>query len=200
VIPESNETSTAVPVPVCGPQTGSYSDSSAPHTSLDTNWYAVYTCTRHEKRVKQLLDERRIDCFLPLYRSVRRWKDRRKELELALFPAYVFVHINSKDRVRVLQLPSVVSFVTFGNSPAAIASSEIESLRSGIANGMCLEPHPYLKVGRRVRIKQGPLAGSTGILLRKKDKLRVVVSLEIIMRSVAVEIDSCDLEWIPQPC
>jgi transcription antitermination factor NusG len=164
----------------------------------DTGWYAVYTCTHHEKRVKQQLEERHIDCFLPLYRSVRRWKDRRKELELVLFPGYVFVQINLSDRLRVLQLPSVVSFVNFGDRPAMIARDELESLRSGIANGRCLEPHPYLTLGRKVRIKQGPLAGSTGILVRKKDRLRVVLSLEIIMRSVAVEIDSCDLEWIPQ--
>ena len=173
-------------------------DHTTPHPSCDTAWYAVYACTRHEKRVKQQLEERRIDCFLPLYRSVRRWKDRRKELELVLFPGYVFVQMNFSDRLRVLKLPSVVGFVTFGDRPAVIDSSEIELLRSGMANGVCLEPHPYLTIGRRVRIKQGPLAGSTGILVRKKDRLRVVLSLEIIMRSVAVEIDSCDLEWIPQ--
>jgi transcription antitermination factor NusG len=173
-------------------------DDTTPHPSCDIAWYAVYACTRHEKRVKQQLEERRIDCFLPLYRSVRRWKDRRKELELVLFPGYVFVQMNFSDKLRVLTLPSVVGFVTFGDRPAVIDGNEIESLRSGIVNGVCLEPHPYLTIGRRVRIKQGPLAGSTGILMRKKDRLRVVLSLEIIMRSVAVEIDSCDLEWIPQ--
>jgi transcription antitermination factor NusG len=117
-------------------------DDTASRTSCDTAWYAVYTCTRHEKRVKQQLEERHVDCFLPLYRSVRRWKDRRKELELVLFPGYVFVQINFIDRLRVLQLPSVVSFVTFGDRPAVIASADIESLRSGMANGVCLEPHP----------------------------------------------------------
>jgi transcription antitermination factor NusG len=201
VIPEGNVTSIAMPAAAPGLQTESHRESSVLETSSGTTWYAVYTCTRHEKRVRQLLQERQIDCFLPLYRSVRRWKDRRKELELALFPGYVFVYIHFGERLRVLQLPSVVNFVTFGNRPAAIAASEIESLRSGVANGLCLEPHPYLKIGRRVRIKQGPLAGSTGILLRKrkKDKLRVVLSIDLIMRSVAVEIDACDLEWIPQP-
>jgi hypothetical protein len=124
---------------------------------------------------------------LPLYRNVRRWKDRRRELE----------HISFNDRLRVLQLPSVVSFVAFGNRPAVIASNEIGSLRKALADGLYVEPHPYLTIGIKVRIKQGPLAGSTGILVRKKDKLRVVLSLEIIMRSVAVEIESCDLEWIP---
>jgi len=164
VTAEANEMSLTIPAH-CTPQVEALPPVLDAYSGV--RWYAVYTCTRHEKCVKQQLEERQIDCFLPLYRSVRRWKDRRKKLELALFPGYVFVHIDFRDRLRVLQLPSVVSFVAFGNRPAAIASGEIESLRSGIANGMCLEPHPYLKIGRKVRIKQGPLAGSTGILLRQ---------------------------------
>lgn len=158
------------------------------------HWYAAYTCARHEKRVSQQLQDREIDSFLPLYHSVRRWKDRRKEVDLPLFPGYVFVHLASEDRLRVLQVPGVVRFVSFSGRPAALEQGEIETLRDGIANGIHAEPHPYLKVGRRVRIKNGPLAGMEGILVRKKDRFRVVISLDLIMRSVSAEVQAEDLE------
>jgi transcription antitermination factor NusG len=157
-------------------------------------WYAAYTRARHEKQVKKQLEEKRIHCFLPLYRSVRRWKDRHRELELALFPGYVFVHVAPEDRLSVLQTPGVVHFVSFGVHPAALDDSEIESLRAGVANGVCAEPYSYLKVGRRVRVKHGPMAGAEGILVRKKDSLRIVLSIDLIMRSVAVEVHAADLE------
>jgi transcription antitermination factor NusG len=163
---------------------------------VQPHWYAAYVCARHEKQVVLQLQERRVNCFLPVYRSLRRWKDRRKELELVLFPGYVFVHLDLKDRLRVLQLPSVVRFVSFNGQPAPLPDSEIEILSKGLASGIRAEPHPYLKVGHRVRVRSGPLAGAQGILQRKKDKFRVVLSIDLIMRSVAVEVDEADIE----PC
>jgi transcription antitermination factor NusG len=157
-------------------------------------WYAAYTCSRHEKHVRKQLEEKHIRCFLPLYRSMHRWRDRHKELELALFPGYVFVNVGPEDRLRVLQTPSVVRFVSFGGHPAALEEGEIEALRNGVANGVCAEPYPYLKVGRRVRVKNGPLAGAEGIVVRKKDKFRIVLSIDLIMRSVAAEVHAADLE------
>src|SRR5512133_3208187 len=94
-------------------------------------WLAVYTCARHEKSVARQLGERKIECFLPLYKSWRQWADRRKQVELALFPSYVFVHIDPRDRLRVLQLPGVVRLVTFNGTPAALPEPEIEGLRNG---------------------------------------------------------------------
>ena len=132
--------------------------------------------------------------FLPLYRSVRRWKDRRQELELALFPGYVFVRIALQDRLRVLQLPSVVHLVGSPGRPSPLPESEMDGLRQGLSNQVHSEPHPYLKVGRRVRVVHGPLAGAEGILIRKKDRFRVVLSIDLIMRSVALEVDAADLE------
>ena len=160
------------------------------------SWYALYTCPRHEKRVAKQIEQQRISCFLPLYRSVRRWKDRRKELDLALFPGYVFVRIALQDRLRVLQMASVVRFVCFNGLPLPLPRGEMEALMNGLTSGVRAEPHPYLKVGRRVNVKHGPLAGSQGILIRRKDKFRVVLSLDLIMRSVAVEVDEADVE----PC
>lgn len=161
----------------------------------EVNWYVLYTCPRHEKRIAEEMERRRISCFLPLYRSVRRWKDRRKELELALFPSYVFVQIALRDKLRVLELPGVVHFVTFAGRPAPLPDREIESLRNGLAGGM--HPHPYLKIGRRVRVRSGPLSGAQGILVRRKDKFRLVLSIDLIMRSVAVEVDESDVEPLP---
>jgi transcription antitermination factor NusG len=160
------------------------------------HWYAIYVCSRHEKQVLSQLQDRSISCFLPVYRSVRRWKDRRKELELVLFPGYVFVHIDLKDRLRVLQLPSVVRFVSFYGHPAPLPDTDIEILSKGLASGIRAEPHPYLKVGHRARVRSGPLAGAQGILMRRKEKFRVVLSIDLIMRSVAVEVDEADIE----PC
>lgn len=175
---------------------GTVATSQEPAVHAHTYWYAAHVCSRHEKQVARQLEERRVDCFLPVYRSIRRWKDRRKELDLVLFPGYVFVHLDLKDRMRVLQIPSVVRFVSFNGLPAPLPDAEIDVLVNGLAKGIRAEPHPYLKVGNRVRVKYGPLAGTQGLLVRRKDKFRVVLSIDLIMRSVAVEVDEADVE----PC
>jgi len=174
----------------------------APGNLLDAGarlkWYALYTCPRHERCVAQQIEQRSIACFLPLYRSVRRWKDRRKELELALFPGYVFVRLAPQDRLRVLQLPSAVRLVSFNGQPAVLPEAEIEALRQRLTCGGGVEPHPYLRVGRRVRVCGGPMRGLEGILVRRKDRCRVVFSLDLIMRSVAVEVDESDVEPVAE--
>src|SRR5580693_8625458 len=128
------------------------------------NWYALYTAPRHEKRVADQIQQQGIACFLPLYRSVRRWKDRRKELALVLFPGYVFVRLPLQSRLRVLQLPGAVRLVTFNGQPAALPEEEIENLRSRLSCSRNIEPHPYLTVGRHVRVRSGPLQGLEGIV------------------------------------
>jgi transcription antitermination factor NusG len=164
-----------------------------PANSAATCWYATYTHARHEKKVAQQLEERRIEHFLPVYRSARRWKDRRKELDLVLFPGYVFVRLSLAERLRVLQLPGVVRFVSFNGQPAALLGADIEALRNGLMQGVRAEHHPYLTVGRRVKVVHGPLAGAQGILLRAKNNCRIVISIDAIMRSVSVEIDEEDV-------
>ncbi len=156
-------------------------------------WFAAYTSARHEKTVALQLTGREIEHFLPLYESLRQWKDRRIRLELALFPGYVFVRIPIEETLRVLRIQGVVRLVGFGGNPAALADSEIESIRNGLAQHLHLEPHRYLKAGRRVRIRRGPLEGLEGILLRKKNSLRVVVSVDLLMRAVAVEVEAEDI-------
>ncbi len=156
-------------------------------------WYAAYTWARHEKSVAKQLEERRVESFLPLYKSWHRWKDRRQLVELPLFPSYVFVHMTLRERVRVLELPGVAALVTFQGRPAPLPELEMEALRRGLEQEIYAEPHPFLRVGHKVRVRGGPMAGTEGILLRKKDKLRVVISLEVLMRSIAVEVDAADI-------
>ncbi|HXC44783.1 MAG TPA: UpxY family transcription antiterminator [Candidatus Dormibacteraeota bacterium] len=163
----------------------------------EQNWYAVYTWAHHEKRVAEMMSQRKIRGFLPVYRSLRRWKDRRKEIELALFPSYVFVYLALRDRVRVLEIPGVVDMVGARGKPTPLAEQEIACFQRGMDGCVKLHPHPFLKIGRKVRVRYGSLAGLEGILIRRKDGPRLVVSIEILMRSVAVEVDETDVEPCP---
>ena len=159
-------------------------------------WYALYTNPRHEKVVAWQLKERCVENFLPLYRTWHRWKDRRKQVDLALFPGYVFVRIEEQNKLEVLKTPGAVNLVSFNGKLAALPEAEISALRNALDNEVCAEPCPYLRAGRKVRVVRGPMAGAEGILTRKKDKYRVVISVEVLMRSVALEIDGTDLEAV----
>ncbi|MFZ0312373.1 MAG: UpxY family transcription antiterminator [Candidatus Korobacteraceae bacterium] len=185
-------------------------DSTAPHKpspelssggslpEQPTKWFAAYTTPRHEKVVARHLQSRHIEAFLPLYSSVRRWKNGcRVAVEQPLFPSYLFVHIPRREAVKVLQIPGVVSLVSAGREPAALPSAEIESLRSSLPLRH-FEPHPYLVVGEKVRITAGSLEGMVGVLIRRKNDCRVVLTLELIMQSVAVEIGIDEIEPVKQ--
>jgi len=161
-----------------------------------SSWYVAYTRANHEKRVAEQLEGRAVEYFLPSYKSVRRWKDRRVQLELPLFPGYVFARFPLRDRLRVLEVPGVVRLVGFNGQPAALPEKEIEALRESLARQLKLKPHPYLTAGRRVRMKSGPLGGLEGILVRKKGSFQVIVSIELIMRSVIAEVELSDLELV----
>ena len=168
-------------------------DHALPISWLEQHWYAAYTCANQEKRVAAELDVRAVEHFLPLYSSVRRWSDRRVSLELPLFPGYVFVRLALRDRLRVLQIRTVVRLVGFNGHPAALPDTEMEIMRSGLSRTLGAEPHPFLRIGRRVRITGGPFAGLEGVLKRKRNSLRVVVSLGLIQRSVAVDVEFADV-------
>lgn len=150
-------------------------------------------CANHEKRVASELCRREVEHLLPTYGSVRRWKDRRVKLELPLSPGYIFVHLAMCNRLRVLQVPGIVRIVGFIGSPSPLEDDEMRSLQRGLCITDRLLPHPFLTVGRRVRITGGPFAGLEGILRRKKSRLRVVVSLELIQRSVVVDVEAADV-------
>jgi transcription antitermination factor NusG len=172
----------------------SFHEALLPAADALLQWFAVYTTPRHEKHVSQILGERKIETFLPLYRTKRQWKKRLPiDLELPLFPTYVFVRIGSRARGAVLGVPGVLSIVGSPRDPWPLPDFEIETLRSGLFECK-IEPHPYLIVGERVRIKAGAMVGVEGVLVRKKNDLRVVLSLDTIMQSVAVEVDADDIE------
>jgi transcription antitermination factor NusG len=165
-------------------------------SAASQQWFAAYTCSCQEKRVAQHLSARNIDYFLPIYRKERRWKNgSRVAIDRPLFPGYVFVKVEENERVRVLELPGVHSIVGAGRKPTPLPTQEIELLRQGV-HLLNTEPHPYLNVGDRARVRGGPLKGMRGMVVRKKNGLRFVVSLETIMKSISIEVDEEDLEAI----
>jgi transcription antitermination factor NusG len=165
-------------------------------SASSVNWFAVYVGARQEKSVGEQFRLRQIEAFLPLYKTVHRWKNGCKmNLELPLFPNYLFVRVDPRERLRVVRVPGVLSMVCCGREPVPVPQAVIESLRSAIALGQ-IEPHPYLVVGQRVRIKSGVLAGMEGVLVRKKENLRVVLSLDQIMQSAAVEVEGSEVEHL----
>lgn len=164
--------------------------------TIERNWFAVYTSSRHEKCVARHFDNREIEYLLPLYAKFHHWAKRpNARTELPLFPNYIFARISPLQRVAVLEVPGVIAIVGRGSLPSPMPDSEIESLRAGIATRRC-EPHSYLPAGERVRIRCGSMAGMEGVLVRQKNQLRVVLTLDLIQRSVAVEIDIEDIELV----
>jgi len=160
------------------------------------NWFAVYTFSRHEKRVEQQLRVRDIESYLPLYQTPRKWRDGSKGLlQLPLFPNYLFVHIGCGGRVPVLKVPGVISVVGTGPQPCPVPDSYIGLLRDGLQHGK-IKPHPNLAAGARVQVHRGAMTGIEGVLLRHKNVLRVVLSIEMIRKSVALEVSIEDIKPI----
>jgi transcription antitermination factor NusG len=157
-------------------------------------WYALHTSYQHEKTVARVLTQKGFDIFLPLYDVAHRWKDRTKQLSLPLFPCYVFIQGGLDRRLQVLNTPGVFGFVGWSGRAAPIPEEEIEAVLKMMEGSLKVEPHPFLKCGDRVRVKFGPLQGVEGILVRKKNLYRLVLSVEMLQKSVAVEFDVTDVE------
>jgi transcription antitermination factor NusG len=163
-------------------------------TVQNTQWWAVYTRHQHEKTVAHLLSTKGFDVFLPLYDSVRRWKDRSKTLSLPLFPCYVFVRGGLDRRLQVVTTPGIHTILYVGDSVAVIPSQEMEAIRTAVNSPAQVEPYPFLRCGEKVRVTRGSLEGVTGVLVRKKSFYRLVLSVEMLAQSVSVEIDASDVE------
>lgn len=164
---------------------------------LDTHrrcWLAAYTRCRHEQQVARQLDQKSLEYLLPTYERLTRWSDRIKRVSLPLFPSYIFVHIHEDERRLLLQTLGVVQIVSVAGKPALLDEEEVERLRSCTSSCADVEPHPYLKLGQRVRVKHGPFAGWEGTLLEKQNSRRLIVNIEQIMKSIAVNIHSADVE------
>ena len=160
----------------------------------DQPWWALYTRHQHEKTVAEMLTTKGFEVFLPVYESMRRWKDRKKVLSLPLFPCYVFVRGSLERKLHVVTTPGVHMILYHGEQLAVIPEEEIQAIRAAVDGDFRVEPHPFLKCGDRVRVMRGSLAGVEGILTRKKNLFRLVLSVAMLAQSVAVEIDAADVE------
>jgi transcription antitermination factor NusG len=157
-------------------------------------WWVLYTRHQHEKTVAEMLSTKGFEVFLPLYASVRRWKDRSKMLSLPLFPCYVFVRGGLERRLQIVTTPGVHMILFHGEHVAMIPQVEIDAIRRAVEGPLRVEPHPFLKCGERVRVTRGSLEGVEGILIRKKNLYRLILSVDMMAQSVAVEIDATDVE------
>ena len=165
-------------------------------TAQDINqypWFAVRVRSNHERIAAAHLRERGYEEFSPSWKTERRWSDRTKEMDQFLFPGYVFCRLNPLDRLPVLTAPGVVDLVGFGKIPAPVPDQEIETVRRMVQSGLFVMPWPFLELGHRVLIERGPLAGVEGILDEVKGKCRLVVSVQLLQRSVSAEVDR---DWI----
>src|SRR5271168_171939 len=162
-------------------------------------WFALQVRTRYEAGVADQLSRQGYDRFLPRYKLRKRWSDRIKEADAALFPGYLFCRFDPHDRLPILKTPGVIQIVGFSNGPAVVDESEIRSIQSVVAAGVPHQPWPFLGSGDRVRIESGPLLGLEGILTEVRRSHRLVLSVTLLQRSLAVEIDSALVTAITLP-
>jgi transcription antitermination factor NusG len=165
----------------------------------NSSWYALYTRHQHEKIVDQILTNKGFSTFLPLYATTHSWKDRTKSLQLPLFPCYVFLKGGIERRLQILTTPGLYGLVSSAGQPATIPDIEIEAIRRVVESGTRVEAHPYLRCGNWVRVKNGPLTGIEGILVRKKNISRLVLSVEILGTAAAIEVAAFQVEAINTP-
>lgn len=161
-----------------------------------SNWYALYTRHQHEKIAAQILLSKGFNVFLPLYPVAHEWGKQKRKVLLPLFPCYVFLRGGLDRRLDIVTTPGVHAFVETANRPAVIPETEIDGVRQTVASSLHVEPHPFLKSGDRVRIRCGPLEGIEGILVRKKNLFWLVLSVEMLGKSIAVEIQASIVEKI----
>jgi transcription elongation factor/antiterminator RfaH len=161
--------------------------------SIPLPWYGIRTKSNREKVAANVLGSKGYEHYLPLYRSRRRWSDRTVETDRPLFPSYIFCRFDARSRFPIVSTPGVVSIIGFGGKPAPIPEAEVEAVRTVLCSGLATEPWPFLHEGQRVRIKRGALDGLEGILLKKKNGWRMVISVTMLQRSISVEIDR---QWI----
>ena len=152
-------------------------------------WFALRLRSNYEHVTASHLRERGYEQFAPFYKVERRWSDRTKQVDQFLFPGYIFCRFNPKDRLPILTVPGVVDIVGFGKSPEHIPDAEIERVRRMVESDLLVTPYPYIQVGQAVLIERGPLTGIEGILVDVKGRARLVVSVNLLQRSVSAEID-----------
>jgi transcription antitermination factor NusG len=165
----------------------------APATASETQWFALWTRSRHEQVVREQLERKHIEAFLPTVTKWSRWKDRKKKIDWPLFPGYCFARFNVRERVPVLKCMGVVNIISFENEPAPIPEHEIDGIRQLVESDLAYDPCPLIREGMMVEVMHGPLKGVFGRLLRKNEKARLVLSVDLIGLAVSVEVDAADV-------
>ena len=156
-------------------------------------WYAIWTRSRHEQVVRTQLDDKQVPAFLPTLTKWSRWKDRRKQIEVPLFPGYVFARFDAAGRLGVLKCSGVVSIVSVNGAPAPVPDEEIDAVRTLVTSTLPYDPCPTIKTGTMVEVVHGPLKGVTGRLTRKGSQARLVLAVNLIGQGVSVQVDAADV-------
>lgn len=165
-----------------------------PLLSGSSAWHAIYVRHQHERAVSHHLQQLGIHVFLPLYREIHHWSDRRKQLSRPLFPGYVFFSSGLDRRLEILNIPGVCSLVMSAGKVAVIPAAELEPIGRVLLSNQPVAPHPFLRAGNRIRVHSGPLAGLEGLVARVKDSMRIVFSVQTLCQSIAVEVDQSMVE------
>jgi transcription antitermination factor NusG len=165
----------------------------APASDIEVCWFALWTRSRHEQVVREQLEHKQIEAFLPTVTRWSRWKDRKKKIDWPLFPGYCFARFNPRDRLPVLRCSGVVSIISFEGEPAPIPEQEISGIRQLVDSDLAYDPCPMIREGMMVEVVHGPLKGVVGRLLRKNEKARLVLSVDLIGQAVSVEVDAADV-------
>jgi len=164
-----------------------------PGVTNEIHWFALWTRSRHEQMVREQLERKQIETFLPTVTKWSRWKDRKKRIDWPLFPGYCFARFNPRERLPVVKCTGVVSIISFEGEPAPIPEREIEGIRLLVESELAYDPCPMIREGMLVEVVHGPLKGVVGRLLRKNDKARLVLSVDLIGQAVSVEVDVADV-------
>jgi transcription antitermination factor NusG len=165
--------------------------------NISQSWYALRVRSRFENTVAAHLHGRDHECFLPLHKCRRRWSDRIKEIELPLFPGYVFCKFDPSNRLPILSIPGVFCMLGVGRVPLPVDEAEIAAIQTAVKSGLPRQPWPFLQIGQHVRIEYGPLCGVQGILLGFRGHQRLVLSVTLLQRSVAVQVDEAGVQPVP---
>lgn len=160
----------------------------------EQSWYAIYTIVRHEKSVNSALIEKNVDTYLPIKKVVNRWKDRKKEVHIPLFPGYLFVNSSLENRLKILNTRGVIRIVGVNGFPTSVSNKQIETIKSILDTNLICDPYPYLSEGKEVIVIRGPLEGAIGRIIGRRGEYKLILSVDLIKRSVSVEVDIDDVE------
>ncbi|GJM15351.1 MAG: transcription termination factor NusG domain protein [Thermodesulfobacteriota bacterium] len=160
----------------------------------ERSWYVVYTIVRHEKSVNAALTDKEVDTFLPIKKTISRWKDRMKEVHIPLFPGYLFVNSSLEDRLKILNTRGVIKILGVNGFPTPVPSEQIEIIKTILEKDLNCDPWPYMTEGKEVIVIRGPLEGTSGKIVERRGECRLILSVDLIKRSVSVEVDIDDVE------